>query len=566
MDTKSDTPALSWQEIEKELTTANRRRQILANVIGVCTCFSYFAFFDEARPQLADPVFRYSIAAGISIGLFFLAAFLSKKWTEKIISFIQLKIEKAPIPEILDQEAKKRLLHLPMSAAAISLLNWCIASISVPFCFSHQAFSIFIATEELKFFFWIVFGIFISGLVTSAIVFFLTELMCRPVWEKFFPEGEFIQAEGIFRINLWSRILIIFLMVSVFPLADMAIVSYSKAQMMLTQDPKIVLKSLSFLIIFLLTVEISLVILLSIFMSRSIVEPILNLKNQMQKVGKGDFSARAKVIDNNELGILSQHFNQMTKGLKERYELLRSLAIAKQIQQSLLPRRMPRIDGLDIAGKSLYCDQTGGDYFDFIDSVGNNQFEKIIALGDVSGHGLPSALLMTSARAFLRQRIALSGPLDKIADDVNKQFCKDVEDSGRFMTLFLLAYNHTHETIDWIRAGHDPAMLYDPTHDNFKELKGRGIPLGVDELFTYEKNSMKCVRKGQIIFIGTDGIWESCNEQGKMFGKEKVKQIIRSHKNESSKKIMAALFKSLESFMGNQPPADDITLVVLKRV
>ena len=115
----------------------------------------------------------------------------------------------------------------------------------------------------------------------------------------------------------------------------------------------------------------------------------------------------------------------MTIGLKERYEIMQSLAIAKEVQQNLLPHEVPAIAGLDIAGKSIYCDQTGGDYIDFIDTQIEGERTQIIAIGDVSGHGIPSALLMASARAFLRQRLALPGTLDRIVTDVNIQFCND---------------------------------------------------------------------------------------------------------------------------------------------
>jgi phosphoserine phosphatase RsbU/P len=398
-------------------------------------------------------------------------------------------------------------------------------------------------------------------------VFFMTELMCRPVWEQFFPEGEFIHMTSVFRVKLWPRILIIFLMTSLLPLMDMAFVSYQKAEMMLTTDPAEVLRSLMFLIIFLLGIECSLVVLLSMFMSRSIVAPILDLKDAMHKVEKTDFDVRAKVVDNNELGELSHHFNQMTRGLKERYEILQSLAIAKEVQQNFLPNGVPAIDGLDIAGKSTYCDQTGGDYIDFIDTQLEGNRTQIFAIGDVSGHGIPSALLMASARAFLRQRLALSGTLDQIVSDVNVQFCNDVQNTGRFMTLFVCALDLDNYTLKWIRAGHDPALLYDPTVDKFSELEqDGGIPLGVDETYIYQESMIpkNTFKSGQILFIGTDGIWESRNENKEMFGKERIKKVIRDNKDAKAQKIMDNLLDDLDTFMGSCAYSDDVTLIVVK--
>ena len=113
-----------------------------------------------------------------------------------------------------------------------------------------------------------------------------------------------------------------------------------------------------------------------------------------------------------------------------------SLNMAKEVQQNLLPKNRPDFKGLDIAGKSIYCDETGGDYFDYHD-LSEGDHEKLgVAIGDVSGHGVAAALLMATVRAALRQRIALKGSLRDIISDVNRQVVSDVEESGQFIGLF----------------------------------------------------------------------------------------------------------------------------------
>jgi sigma-B regulation protein RsbU (phosphoserine phosphatase) len=129
---------------------------------------------------------------------------------------------------------------------------------------------------------------------------------------------------------------------------------------------------------------------------------------------------------------------------------------------------------------------------------------------DVSDHGIQSALLMTTARAFLRQRASLSSNLDRIVYDVNQQISHDVEESGRFMTLFFSEIDRRNSKIRWVRAGHDPAMIYDPVSNSFKDLDGGGLPLGVFENTVYHQFEHQ-IKPGQIILIGTDGIWESHN-------------------------------------------------------
>jgi sigma-B regulation protein RsbU (phosphoserine phosphatase) len=113
-----------------------------------------------------------------------------------------------------------------------------------------------------------------------------------------------------------------------------------------------------------------------------------------------------------------------------------------EVQQSLLPARTPDIDGLDIAATSIYCDETGGDFYDFPTVSRNDRHRLGIAVGDVAGHGVSAASLMASARAFLRSRISLSGQKFETIGDVNALLTSDTEGTGQFMTLFLFEFTH----------------------------------------------------------------------------------------------------------------------------
>jgi sigma-B regulation protein RsbU (phosphoserine phosphatase) len=170
---------------------------------------------------------------------------------------------------------------------------------------------------------------------------------------------------------------------------------------------------------------------------------------------------------------------------------------------------------------------------------------------------------MTTARAFLRQRISRSGELDRVVSDVNRQLTRDVEDSGRFMTLFICEIDRSNRVIHWVNAGHDPAMIYDPGSGEFEELGGNALPLGVSERTAYQKFDKK-IAPGQIIMIGTDGIWEAQSPQGQMFGKERFKDIIRNNAGKPAKKIMQAVIKEVDRFCHPLEKADDVTLVVSK--
>jgi sigma-B regulation protein RsbU (phosphoserine phosphatase) len=245
-------------------------------------------------------------------------------------------------------------------------------------------------------------------------------------------------------------------------------------------------------------------------------------------------------------------------------EQKKALALAGEVQKSLLPQSKPRIPGLDVAGKNISCDEIGGDYFDFLLRGESSNAPLSVVVGDITGHGVDAALLMTTARAFLRMRASQSGTISDIITAMNRHLTQDVLESGRFMTLFYMTLDPEEKRIDWVRAGHDPAVIYDPASDRFEELRGAGVALGVDEAFNYIANHKKNIINGQIIAIGTDGIWEAYNKDGKMFGKDRFKEIIRQYSNESAGGILNAVFNDLEQFTKGQKPEDDITLVIIK--
>jgi serine phosphatase RsbU (regulator of sigma subunit) len=241
-----------------------------------------------------------------------------------------------------------------------------------------------------------------------------------------------------------------------------------------------------------------------------------------------------------------------------------SLDLAREVQQNLLPHKNPQMKRLDIAGRSIYCDETGGDYYDFIASDAGEEGHIVVAIGDVSGHGISSALLMATVRSSLRQRLTQPGSPDGVISDVNRQLAHDVEDSGQFMTMFYLMIDPAKKQLQWVRAGHDPAVFYDPGTDTFEELGGSGVALGVMEDSVFKAYTKTALRKGHIIFLSTDGIWEAFNPQSEMFGKERIYDIIRKNSSASADEMINIMLASLKNFQEGAPIEDDITLVVIK--
>ena len=264
-----------------------------------------------------------------------------------------------------------------------------------------------------------------------------------------------------------------------------------------------------------------------------------------------------------EVGQLIESFNTMALQLEERIRLKEALDLAMEVQQSLLPREAPQIEGLDIAGKSIYCDETGGDYYDFL------EFSELegrlgVVVGDVAGHGIGAALIMATVRSLLRSRITQPGTLAEIIRDVNRLLCLDTSQTSSFMTLFFMFADRLNRKINWVRAGHDPAIIYDSSTDSFNELRGSGIALGVDETLSFHEYEYGDWADGQIIVIGTDGIWEAENDATERFGKERLREIIREHRDASAQEILQTITDELTEFRKTEPQQDDITLVVLK--
>jgi serine phosphatase RsbU (regulator of sigma subunit) len=270
------------------------------------------------------------------------------------------------------------------------------------------------------------------------------------------------------------------------------------------------------------------------------------------------------VVSHEDITALKLAEEALLKREKERDRLRHSLELAKEVQQTLLPKSNPRIAGLEVAGKSIYCDETGGDYYDFIEFKGNANEKLGVVVGDVAGHGISSALLMATARSALRQRLASPGSIEQVIADVNRQLVVDFADSGQFVTLFYLAVDPTRKILEWVRAGHEPAIFYDPAANAFSELAGSGMALGVDRHCQYQKNRIDDFPPGSIILVGTDGVWEARNQRGKMYGRTAIYDVIRDNSAAGAEGIMEAVFDQIKKFRNAVEPEDDVTLVVVK--
>ena len=304
------------------------------------------------------------------------------------------------------------------------------------------------------------------------------------------------------------------------------------------------------------------VFLLAIAFSLTVTRPLQALLDASLRLSRGDFDVSVNITSHDEFGDLGKVFNNVGPMLAEHSRMSHSLALASEVQQTLLPQEDPQLPGLDIAGTSISCDETGGDYYDYITIPGDSDNVRLV-VGDVSGHGIPSTLLMTTARAFIRQRASTAGTPSQIVTDVNREVNRDVESSGRFMTLFFCEINTADQTLCWVRAGHDPALVYDTSSHTFEELVGEGIPIGIFGDTKFEDHTRPIV-DGQLIVLGTDGIWECVNRNGDMYGKKRFRNLIRTHSQESSRKIVNKVIEDVAQFRDGAEQEDDVTVVIIR--
>ena len=308
------------------------------------------------------------------------------------------------------------------------------------------------------------------------------------------------------------------------------------------------------------------VALLASVFSRRVTGPINDVAACAERLGQGDFDARATVNSKDEIGRLGSVFNEIGPRLREHYRMSQSLGVAEQVQKGLLPRTDPVVEGLDVAGRGVYCDETGGDYYDFIQRGKGDDARLVLVMGDVSGHGIAGAMLMATARARLQILLSSEGTLSETLAALDRWFVRDCQETCHFLTLLCMEINLNTRTVHWVSAGHDPPIVYDPADGCCHEVEGPMHPmLGVGALGprTFRESSFS-VGPGQLLLIGTDGIWETFNPEGEIFGKERLHALLKNHATLPAQQVLDRLYEALEAFRHPLDQNDDVAAIMVK--
>ena len=539
----------------------------LKNALLAVTLFVNFlgqvlvAFYFDNNPQVIK-MYPHLMKAADSVGRYFqpittIVFYAVQIFYERPVrAWLNLKYAGARLPEELDLTARRRLLNEIFFLMGLNLVAWILGGLvyTITFLILYAPQDMVFRTIYISLF---------SGMLVVFLTFYCTDFVVqRWLVPVFFPNGGLHKIPGVIRVRARMRMVAMVWAINLIPM--LAILLLPKRVLYLfPDDPAAAFDHLQISLTYHSIFFMCLAGLLIFIMAKSFLRPILEIIQVIRGVNQGDLSGRVKVTSNDEIGFTGDVLNEMTNGLREKERLQKSMDLAMEVQQHLLPKQPPIVPGLDIAGRSVYCDETGGDYYDYVPRIVGGHRRLAVVVGDVAGHGMPSALLMATARAFIRRSYSDPLPVNSVLSDVSSHLAQAVEDSGQFMTLFIMEMDSHSKSVSWSNAGHEPALVYNSSSRTFSELGGRGTALAVTENYPYEL-SRKKMMPGEIYLLGTDGIWEAAAPDGVMFGRRGLKDVVRAHSWMSAQEIVGKVIEGVRQFTHPLPFRDDVTLVVIK--
>ncbi len=305
----------------------------------------------------------------------------------------------------------------------------------------------------------------------------------------------------------------------------------------------------------------------------TITKPIGELANGARIVGTGNLDYKIKVKSNNELGELADIFNVMTINLKKAQEVMikqqrleRELEVAREIQLSLIPKDIVKIPGYKINAFYKSAKEVGGDYYDIL-QINREKFG--IVMGDVSGKGVPAALIMTMARSILHS-VALKNfnePANETLKELNSILYKDIKED-MFLTIFYGLLDINRNIIDIASAGHNDTLVFRKKTGLVEPYNPKGFPIGTDPGPRFDKvikHEEILLEKSDIMVIYTDGITEAMNKENKEYGDGRLLEVIKNNGNKNSKDLLDAIISDVNNFVNGAEQSDDIALVVIER-
>jgi len=309
-------------------------------------------------------------------------------------------------------------------------------------------------------------------------------------------------------------------------------------------------------------------ILVSYFLASKISSPILKITESVKKIALGYFETRVNVKTNDELEVLAADVNKMADDLNKATEdriykerVKKELEIANKIQTRLLPQSIPQIPGYDMASIIIPAEEIGGDVYDVIQTENN---ETYFYVGDVTGHGVPAALIAAISNALISANVNKQNLVDLI-DSLN-DVLKEKTDPNFFITLVLLKILNESK-IEYVSAGHEQIIIYRSSSRKTEVLDSGGIAVG---LFPGIKEKLKKhsveMNSGDVLVVYSDGIPECWSEQNEAYGFVRFQNaLLKAAPNHTSKQIQDIILDDIKNFAKSAKQQDDITLLILKK-
>ena len=282
-------------------------------------------------------------------------------------------------------------------------------------------------------------------------------------------------------------------------------------------------------------------------------------KNNNQRFTEEDMRLLQALSDQ---AALTVDIVQLYDEVSEKKRIEQELKIAQEFQKLLLPKEFPKIPGFDIAAYSQPALEVGGDYYDFI-WIDENHLGVVIA--DVSGKGIPGALVMAMVRCVLRAECANATSTIDILKRVNERIFQDIQENV-FITMTFAILDIDKRIIRFCRAGHEPIIMMNEEKNDLSISAPDGIALGLadGELLNIMKEQMIKFNDNDIMIFYTDGVIEAMDEKQQEYGQERFFNVLKGNRKESPEQIIKTVLEDIQTFTHKLPQHDDITLVAIK--
>jgi sigma-B regulation protein RsbU (phosphoserine phosphatase) len=246
--------------------------------------------------------------------------------------------------------------------------------------------------------------------------------------------------------------------------------------------------------------------------------------------------------------------------LAQRERLRRELEIARSIQMTLMPRQLPAVPGFALAAACVPARDVGGDFYD---ALRLDDGRVVLFLGDVSGKGVPAALLMGIVRTLLRSEVQRCATLVEAVRHCNRVLYDDFTNTNMFATLFLGALDPARRTLTYLNCGHCEPLLWRRATGAVESLAGDALPLGILESFGGEARTVS-LHPGDVLLIYSDGFTEAKSAAGQYFGLARLQQALCASVHLPAERILDDIGTAVDQFVQNEPQSDDQTIVVLQ--